>query len=75
MQADLEVQHGGNEIAIAKAKAVDGGKSIFRLYPPVGEGEVERLYWKRAVVALAISLLVVVVVVVAVCASLDGGRS
>ncbi len=41
-------------------------KSVFRLYPPVTEREVERSYWKRAVVGMGIALVVVVVVVVAV---------
>lgn len=41
-------------------------KSVFRLYPPVKEGEVERLYWKRGLLAVGIGLGVVVVVAVVV---------
>ena len=69
MRTDLEAAHRDG------AKAEQGKKSIFRLDPPVKEGELERLYWKKVVVALGISLVVVVVVVVAVCVSLNRKRS
>lgn len=68
MRVDLEAGREG-------PKGEPGKRSVFRLYPPVKEGEVERLYWKRAVVALGISMVVAVVVVVAVCVSLRGRRS
>ena len=44
----------------------EGGKSAFRLYPPVGQGAVERAYWVRGVVGLGIAVVVAVVVVVVV---------
>lgn len=50
-------------------------RGVFEPYPPVKEREVERLYWKRAVVGLGIALVVAVVVVVVLGVSLGRKRS
>lgn len=65
MRVDLEAGTvGGGGGGAAK------GKGAFKLYPVATERDVERLYWKRAVVGLGIALVVVIVVVVAVGVSL-----
>lgn len=43
-----------------------GAKSVLRLYAPLKEGELERVYWRRGVVGVGVGVVVVVVVVVAV---------
>lgn len=78
MRVDLE-----NSTAAAAADVEENGaervegmgkKSVFRLYPPVGDGEVERLYWKRGVVGVGIGVVVVVVVAIVVAAGVYGRR-
>ncbi len=46
-----------------------GAKSVFRLYAPLKEGELERVYWRRGVVGVGVGVVVVVVVAVSVCLS------
>ncbi len=46
-----------------------GAKSVLRLYAPLKEGELERVYWRRGVVGVGVGVVVVVVVAVSVCLS------
>lgn len=46
-----------------------GAKSVLRLYAPLKEGELERVYWRRGVVGVGFGVVVVVVVAVSVCLS------
>ena len=78
MRVDLEAAvpaddadaRAGMEADRAKVVEGRGKKSVFRLYPPVRDGEVKRLYWNRGVLAVGIVVVMVVIVVVVVV----GGR-
>lgn len=76
MRVDLENASAAADAGagVEEGKAGKGKKSVFRLYPPVKEGEVERLYWKRGVVAVGLGVLVVVVVAVVVGAGVYGRK-
>ena len=50
-------------------------RGVFELYPRATEREVERLYWKRAVVGLGVALMVLLVIVVVLGVALGKKRS
>lgn len=65
------------EVVVAKGEGGEGTKgkkSVFRLYPPIKDGEVKRLYWKRGIVAVGFAMVVVVVVAVVVGVGVYGRR-